>query len=126
MPNKINDEPRCNFCGGSADVENGVILIKGLDDTYICSICAEDCVAISDEENKIEEEEINLNIKPSEVKAHLDKYVIGQDYAKETLSVSVFNHYKMLKYKQQKKQPVDLEKSNVLILGPTGVGRLYV
>lgn len=126
MPKKTETELRCNFCGGTADVDNGVILIKGLDDTYICSICAEECVSISEEENKIEEEEVNLDVKPSEIKAHLDKYVIGQDYAKETLSVAVFNHYKMLKYKKQKKQPVELEKSNVMILGPTGVGKTYI
>jgi len=118
---------RCNFCGFKADLEEGIILIKGLDDVCICSECAEECVAIAEEENKIDsEKEMNLDVKPSEIKAYLDKYIIGQNYAKETLSVAVFNHYKMLKYKQQKKQAVELEKSNVLILGPTGTGKTYI
>lgn len=118
---------RCNFCGCEADLEEGIILIKGLGDVCICSECAEECVAISEEENKVDsEQEMNLDVKPSEIKAYLDKYIIGQDYAKETLSVAVFNHYKMLKYKQQKKQAVELEKSNVLILGPTGTGKTYI
>lgn len=126
MPKETEKQLKCNFCGCEANLEEGIILIKGLDDVCICSNCAQECVDISEEENQIEEEEINLDVKPSEIKAYLDKYVIGQDYAKETLSVAVFNHYKMLKYKQQKKQPVELEKSNVLILGPTGVGKTYI
>lgn len=126
MANETEDL-RCNFCGCEADLDEGIILIKGLDDVCICSECAAECVAISEEENKIDsEEEMNLDVKPSEIKAYLDKYIIGQDYAKETLSVAVFNHYKMLKYKQQKKQPVELEKSNVMILGPTGTGKTYI
>lgn len=114
---------RCSFCGkAQAQVRK---LIAGPNGAYICDECIEVCAEIIEEEFEYEEqesvkEEINL-LKPEEIKAFLDDYVIGQDEAKKVLSVAVYNHYKRIL--AGKDLGVELQKSNILMLGPTGCGK---
>ena len=92
---------------------------------YICNGCVQEAYDILDENN--EEDNISDNMRlavPSQIKAHLDQYVIGQDEAKKTLSVAVYNHYKRLR--QNRRSDVDIQKSNVLMLGSTGSGKTYL
>lgn len=120
-----NNKPKCAFCGKS---ENQVRkLIAGPDGICICDQCVGLCSEILDEElggahyDEVDEnQEINL-MKPREIKEYLDEYVIGQDEAKKVLSVAVYNHYKRLL--AQDDGEVELQKSNVMMLGPTGSGK---
>ncbi len=129
MANKRSDERiRCSFCGKSQ--EQVKKLIAGPDGSYICDECVEICAEIIEDEvyNKMggdshPEEEINL-LKPKEIKEFLDEYVIGQDDAKKVLSVAVYNHYKRILSGQD--LDVELQKSNILMLGPTGSGKTYL
>ena len=119
MANKNNE--MCCMCGSRKDeVEK---LIRGKYG-YIC----DSCISIaSDLLNDEEEENITNNMQlatPSQIKAHLDQYVIGQDGAKRTLAVAVYNHYKRLK--QNKKSDVEIQKSNILMIGSTGSGKTYL
>ncbi len=117
------NEIRCSFCGKS---ESQVLkLLKGPNGVYICDECVELCSEIIEEELGAEEEEsepeeINL-LKPEEIKRFLDDYVIGQENAKKVLSVAVYNHYKRILAGQD--LDVELQKSNILLLGPTGSGK---
>lgn len=113
---------RCSFCGKTqAQVRK---LIAGPNGAYICDECIEVCNEIIEEELEFEEsehfDEINL-LKPEEIKAFLDEYVIGQERAKKVLSVAVYNHYKRIL--AGKDLGVELQKSNILMLGPTGCGK---
>ncbi len=120
MENKDNNKLSCTFCGKSQeDVRK---LIAG-PSVYICDECVDLCNDIIEEEVKAEDEEI-LDVLPSplEIFQQLDDYVIGQEKAKKTLSVAVYNHYKRLR-SNSKKDEVELQKSNVLLLGPTGSGK---
>ena len=112
---------RCFLCGkAKAEVNQ---LLKGKFG-YICDSCVHEAYEVLDFE---EEEEISHNVQlatPSQIKAHLDQYVIGQDEAKKTLSVAVYNHYKRLK--QNKKSDVEIQKSNILMIGSTGSGKTYL
>ena len=125
-----NDEKfRCSFCGKTQDQVRK--LIAGPNGAYIRDECVDICAEIIDEElvrddaaAEIEDEEqINL-IKPEEMKAFLDEYVIGQDQAKKVLSVAVYNHYKRIMADAD--LGVELQKSNILMLGPTGSGKTYL
>ncbi len=114
---------RCSFCGRTQDQVRR--LIAG-PDAYICNECVELCVDIIDDEiagDEYEEQEINL-IKPKEMKAFLDEYVVGQEEAKKVLSVAVYNHYKRVT--ADKNMDVELQKSNILMLGPTGSGKTFL
>lgn len=123
MAGKTNEDViRCSFCGkAQAQVRK---LIAGPNGVYICDECIDVCTEIIEEEFEYdtapEFEEINL-IKPEEMKAFLDEYVIGQDEAKKVLSVAVYNHYKRIM--AGKELGVELQKSNILMLGPTGCGK---
>ncbi|BAI79705.1 ATP-dependent Clp protease, ATP-binding subunit [Deferribacter desulfuricans SSM1] len=109
----------CSFCGKSQDEVKKLIAGPSV---YICDECVELCSEIIQEDMKenAEDTEIKL-IKPAEIKAKLDEYVIGQDDAKRVLSVAVYNHYKRILF--GKKTDVEIEKSNILMIGPTGTGK---
>lgn len=112
---------RCFLCGKSKAEVNQ--LLKGKFG-YICDSCVHEAYEVLNFE---EEEEISENMQlatPSQIKAHLDQYVIGQDEAKRTLSVAVYNHYKRLR--QNKKSDVEIQKSNILMIGSTGSGKTYL
>lgn len=122
MGMRNDDTIRCSFCNKTqAQVRK---LIAGPNGAYICDECVEVCSEIIEEELDYEEDskfsDINL-LKPEEIKAFLDDYVIGQDEAKKVLSVAVYNHYK--KILAGKNLGVELNKSNILMLGPTGCGK---
>ena len=125
MPMKPDDKVRCSFCGKSAKQVRK--MIAGLNNTYICDECVELCQEIFDEEMGgenagSEASDIHL-LKPKEIKDFLDEYVIGQDEAKKVLSVAVYNHYKRI---TSKVRDIDVQKSNILMIGPTGTGKTYL
>lgn len=110
---------KCSFCGRS---EKEVGKLVGGNFAYICRDCIELAYEIINDE-ELELEEMNYNLpKPSEIKAFLDEYIIGQEKAKKIISVAVYNHYKRIKFKN-KFRDVEIEKSNILMIGPTGVGK---
>ena len=116
---------KCSFCGRSK--KETAILIAGLD-AFICDACVTQAFQIVSEEiNERKDgsvkQELTL-LKPSEIKLHLDEYVIGQDEAKKVLSVAVYNHYKRLSQKSFKKdEDTEIEKSNIILVGETGTGK---
>ncbi|AGA58679.1 MAG: ATP-dependent protease ATP-binding subunit ClpX [Thermobacillus sp.] len=120
---KFNDEKgqlKCSFCGKSQDQVRKLVAGPGV---YICDECIELCTEIVEEELGSEEELDLKDIpKPKEIRAILDQYVIGQDQAKKSLSVAVYNHYKRIN-SQSKLEDVELQKSNILLVGPTGSGK---
>ena len=126
MAGRSDDEIRCSFCGKSQGQVRK--LIAGPKGAYIGDECVDICAEIIEEEFENEEEagtaeeteQINL-LKPEELKAFLDDYVIGQDQAKKVLSVAVYNHYKRIMAGDD--LGVELQKSNILMLGPTGSGK---
>ncbi|HAD19802.1 MAG TPA: ATP-dependent Clp protease ATP-binding subunit ClpX, partial [Lachnospiraceae bacterium] len=122
--NNNDDDIRCSFCGKSQNQVRK--LIAGPNGAYICDECIDICNEIIDEEfanyGTGEDTEFDVNLlKPEELKAFLDDYVIGQDEAKKVLSVAVYNHYKRIKAGRD--SDVELQKSNILMLGPTGSGK---
>ena len=125
MPMKPDDKVRCSFCGKSAKQVRK--MIAGLNNTYICDECVELCQEIFDEEmggEKAGSEVSDIHLlKPKEIKDFLDEYVIGQDEAKKVLSVAVYNHYKRI---TSKVRDIDVQKSNILMIGPTGTGKTYL
>ena len=131
MANKNNEDIYCSFCGKPQEMAGRLIAGNGV---YICDRCVELCMNILRESGELEREnenklsksgepqtpELSELLKPKEIKTILDEYVIGQDHAKVTLSVAVYNHYKRA---FSNDESVDFAKSNVLLLGPTGVGK---
>ena len=121
MANRSDDKKkvRCSFCNKSQEQVRKLIAGPNV---YICDECIEICSEIIQDEfdNEPSDSEINL-LKPKEIKEFLDEYVIGQDDAKKVLSVAVYNHYKRVMSKST--QDVELQKSNILMLGPTGSGK---
>ncbi|GIP31332.1 ATP-dependent protease ATP-binding subunit ClpX [Paenibacillus sp. J2TS4] len=120
---KFNEEKgqlKCSFCGKSQDQVRKLVAGPGV---YICDECIELCTEIVEEELGHEEEVDLKDIpKPKDIRNILDQYVIGQDQAKKSLSVAVYNHYKRIN-SQSKVDDVELQKSNILLLGPTGSGK---
>lgn len=123
---------KCSFCGYVPEPGGDRPLIQAAfaKEAFICTscivICGEMTQDINDKIEKRNKKEVNffdLDIKPSTVKAHLDQYIIEQEYAKTVLSVATYNHYKFLEYKKQENPLVEIEKSNVLMIGPTGTGK---
>ncbi|MBF1347462.1 MAG: ATP-dependent Clp protease ATP-binding subunit ClpX [Megasphaera micronuciformis] len=119
------DEPRCSFCGRTQDDVKKLIAGPGV---YICDECINVAQTILDDELEEEEEAPAFEMKelptPHEIKKNLDDYVIGQEAAKKTLSVAVYNHYKRLQSNSNKdKDDVELQKSNIVMVGPTGSGK---
>ncbi|MBE6779461.1 MAG: ATP-dependent protease ATP-binding subunit ClpX [Clostridia bacterium] len=125
MPSKVDNEIRCSFCGKTQDEVTRLVEGPGV---YICDNCIDFCASLlfedevsANKSKKQKKEKEFVLPKPQEIKAKLDEYVIGQDEAKKTLSVAVYNHYKRIFKKDE--SGVELNKSNVLMLGPTGVGK---
>ena len=131
MPIRPDDTIRCSFCGRTQDQVRKMIAGSGNHNVFICDECIELCSEILEEElGKQEEEDVEEEaplfndihlLKPKEIKAFLDEYVIGQDAAKKVLSVAVYNHYKRIT--SGAGSDVDVQKSNILMLGPTGSGK---
>ena len=122
---KFGDEKgqlKCSFCGKTQDQVRKLVAGPGV---YICDECIELCNEIIEEEfNDDVEVELKDVPKPKDIRAILDQYVIGQDEAKKTLSVAVYNHYKRINMGQGKPgEDVELSKSNILMIGPTGSGK---
>lgn len=120
-------KPCCSFCGKREGQIKRLISGRGV---FICDECVDFCKSMLDEEKESDAAEQLANAadlpKPQEIKAILDEYVIGQDEAKKTLSVAVYNHYKRINYEIQNpesKRDLELQKSNILMLGPTGSGK---
>lgn len=112
---------KCSFCGKNQDQVKRLIAGPGV---YICDECIELCSEIISEELEVEQEvELTDLPKPKEIKKFLDEYVIGQDDAKKSLAVAVYNHYKRINTPKPKNDDVELQKSNILLLGPTGSGK---
>ena len=121
MADKEKSTVRCSFCGKDASQVKRIIAGA---DGYICNECVELCSEIIKEDNNIEDGfdfDFELS-KPKDIKAYLDSYVIGQEDAKKTLSVAVYNHYKRITSNEEDSE-VELQKSNILMLGPTGSGK---
>lgn len=127
-----NDNPknvRCSFCGKSQDSVKKIVAGPGV---FICDECVDLCTSIIEAE-KYEEDELGYTLNdldkipnPKEIKKILDDYVIGQDEAKRTLAVAVYNHYKRIAHEESNekdKDDVEIQKSNILLLGPTGCGK---
>ena len=133
MPKHDDDKLKCSFCGKTQDQVKK--LIAG-PEVYICDECVELCNEILDEEffdrkekdgekdkeQKSDGLELDSVPKPHEIKAHLDEHIVGQDDAKKVLSVAVYNHYKRLQHNQNDSD-VEIQKSNILLVGPTGSGK---
>lgn len=126
MAGKNSDSIRCSFCNKTQDQVKK--MIAGPTGVYICDECVEICADIVEEEyEEMQEEpemEINL-LKPVEIKDFLDDYVIGQEEAKKVLAVSVYNHYKRV-LAPRDLDDVELQKSNIIMIGPTGSGKTYL
>ncbi|WP_073591187.1 ATP-dependent Clp protease ATP-binding subunit ClpX [Anaerocolumna xylanovorans] len=125
MANRTDERKqlRCSFCNKTQDQVRK--LIAGPGNVYICDECIEICSEIVEEEfdDKVHDTEINL-LKPTEIKNFLDQYVIGQEEAKKVLAVSVYNHYKRVLAGRD--LDVELQKSNILMVGPTGSGKTFL
>ena len=127
MAKSKDKDIRCSFCGKSQESVNRIIAGPGI---YICDECIRVCNNILDDD-LYEDTEISYSTTkeeeklptPAEIKEVLDSYVIGQEEAKRTLSVAVYNHYKRINHEDDKDDDVELQKSNVLLLGPTGCGK---
>ena len=122
MPDK--EIIKCSFCG--KDKQDTNVLIAGID-AHICDFCIDQAIGIVQEEKAGKDsselsEHLKL-LKPQEIKNHLDKHVIGQDSAKKVLAVAVYNHYKRLMQPNKKEEEVEIEKSNILMVGETGTGK---
>ncbi len=119
------DSKRCSFCGERESEDRRLIRVA---DVAICNECVSHCANIFAEEEKVTEnvgENTEKLPTPGEIKKHLDEYVIGQDGPKKTIAVAVYNHYKRV-WKAEQDGDVKIEKSNILMLGPTGSGKTYI
>ena len=142
-PRDSENRHRCTFCG-RLESDELLFITSPIANAFICSDCVDTCADILDEqrEETVSLEDGNLSLetlpKPIEIKKMLDNYVIGQDAAKKALSVAVYNHYKRIltsdktsgkkrrKKKESTEEKVEIQKSNVLLLGPTGVGKTFL
>ena len=119
---ETQDQLFCSFCGKPKELTKR--LIAGPNGIYICDECVEICRDVMKEDNRKagESQPVKL-LKPVEIKEKLDEYIIGQDEAKKVLSVAVYNHYKRINVAKSSKDEVEIDKSNILVLGPTGSGK---
>ena len=126
--NENNKNIRCSFCGKTQDSVEKIVAGPGV---YICNECIQVCSNIIENEYYEDEEDLYTTVEedvvptPEEIKTILDEYVIGQEDAKKSLSVAVYNHYKRINNEDEKsnKDDVEIKKSNILLLGPTGSGK---
>ena len=117
-----NYDKICSFCGKSSEMARR--LIAGPNDVYICDECVEVCRKILSEEDHDLSTQFTGDIPtPMEIKNYLDLFIIGQDAAKKALAVAVYNHYKRIANPAKEQEDVEIEKSNVLLIGPTGTGK---
>jgi len=126
MTKNSDNKVKCSFCGKSQGQVKK--LIAGPSGVYICDECIEICAEIMEEEydDEPEKDGVDINLlKPVEIKSFLDDYVIGQEDAKKVLSVAVYNHYRRVTAPKEPGE-VELQKSNILMLGPTGSGKTYL
>lgn len=126
MPSNDKREIRCSFCGRMQDEVKRIIAGPG---AYICNECVEICADLIADEAEQEKDEARFDLDehlpiPAEIKKGLDEYVIGQDRAKIALSVAVYNHYKRIVHANE--DDIEVQKSNILMLGPTGVGKTFL
>ncbi|MCQ2492091.1 MAG: ATP-dependent Clp protease ATP-binding subunit ClpX [Lachnospiraceae bacterium] len=124
MASRLDDRSRvrCSFCGKTKDQVRKLIAGPSVNNVYICDECIEVCTEIIADEFEPYDDQDGINLlKPKEIKAFLDQYVIGQEEAKKVLSVAVYNHYKKIMANEH--SDVELQKSNILMLGPTGSGK---
>ncbi len=128
MPNNTDiRQLRCSFCGKTEDQVKKLIEGPGV---YICNECVDLCFEIFEDEYdditpETAESKMDELPKPREIKAFLDDYIVGQDAAKRALSVAIYNHYKRIGYNLDN-DDIELQKSNILLLGPTGVGKTFI
>ena len=129
MPSNDRKDLRCSFCGRSQNEVKRLIAGPGV---YICNECVEICADLMKDE---EDFDVDTDTQfapdeqrptPAELKQGLDQYVIGQDRAKISLAVAVYNHYKRIRSRDQGDDGVELQKSNILMIGPTGSGKTYL
>jgi ATP-dependent Clp protease ATP-binding subunit ClpX len=119
--NNQGEERTCSFCGKSAEFARRIIAGPGV---YICDECVKVCEQIlAEDETELAAGFTGDVPKPREIKEYLDQYVVGQDYVKKALSVAVYNHYKRIAHAGDVHAEVEIEKSNVLLIGPTGTGK---
>ncbi len=119
-----NEQLFCSFCGKPKELTKR--LIAGPNGVYICDECVEVCRDVmKEDESSLETSAPVALLKPTEIKAKLDEYIVGQDQAKKVLSVAVYNHYKRINsaLTKENKDGVEIDKSNILLLGPTGSGK---
>ncbi|MHB0897528.1 MAG: ATP-dependent Clp protease ATP-binding subunit ClpX [Spirochaetales bacterium] len=120
-PEEAQPEAFCSFCGKSSAYAKKMIAGPGVN---ICDECVKICEhVLLDEEQSVSSNFLNDVPKPRAIKEYLDSYVIGQDYAKRVLSVAVYNHYKRIQHRQTADSDIEIEKANVLLIGPTGTGK---
>ncbi|MDX9826230.1 MAG: ATP-dependent Clp protease ATP-binding subunit ClpX [Spirochaetia bacterium] len=120
-PEEAEPEAFCSFCGKSSAFAKKMIAGPGVN---ICNECVQVCGQILlEEEQKISSSFLQEVPKPQAIKDYLDTYVVGQEHAKKVLSVAVYNHYKRIQHRNSQNQDVEIEKANVLLVGPTGTGK---
>ena len=131
MANRYEEKIRCSFCGKSQEKVRKLFASGSQRGIYICNQCIEDCAELLEneymdymEDSHSAEGGLNL-LKPKEIKRYLDDYVVGQDEAKKVLAVSVYNHYKRISAEPSDDE-VEIQKSNILMLGPTGSGKTFL
>ncbi len=128
MKKENKDEVRCSFCGRKSSEVNSIVAGPG--DVYICDICIRTSYDIIRENLAAIKGKsfVRENLTPAELKKKLDEHVIGQESAKKALSVAVYNHYKRISSSKSffGMDDVEIEKSNILLIGPTGVGKTLI
>jgi ATP-dependent Clp protease ATP-binding subunit ClpX len=119
-----NSQPSCSFCGVKAGPHAQLVQSGSDDDVYICDKCVDSCGDILLNSRKAD---MPVAFRmPREIKEHMDRYVIGQELAKRAIAVAVFNHYKRVLLNVQQEKDVEIEKSNILMVGPTGTGKTLI